>query len=114
MRVFHSRTQSRHCAPGRALLLEPDVARPKDRQLSKLNGKVALIANGNSGIGVATAKQFVAMGACVYITGRRQEDLDSTATAIEKNVTAVQGLEGCSSVRGTLSGDWQFGCASCW
>jgi NAD(P)-dependent dehydrogenase (short-subunit alcohol dehydrogenase family) len=65
-------------------LLEPDVARPKDRQLSKLNGKVALIANGNSGIGVATAKQFVAMGACVYITGRRQEDLDSTATALKR------------------------------
>ena len=60
--------------------------------MSKLEGKVAVITGGNSGIGLATAQQFVSDGAYVFITGRRQNELDSAATQIGKNnVTAVQG-----------------------
>jgi NAD(P)-dependent dehydrogenase (short-subunit alcohol dehydrogenase family) len=57
----------------------------------KLEGKVAVITGGNSGIGLATAKRFVAEGAYVFITGRRQEQLDSAVREIGNNVSAVQG-----------------------
>jgi NAD(P)-dependent dehydrogenase (short-subunit alcohol dehydrogenase family) len=57
----------------------------------KLEQKVALITGGNSGIGLATAEQFVAEGAYVFITGRRQSQLDAAARKIGHNVTAVQG-----------------------
>jgi NAD(P)-dependent dehydrogenase (short-subunit alcohol dehydrogenase family) len=46
--------------------------------MSKLEGKIAVITGGNSGIGLATARRFVAEGAYVFITGRRQSELDST------------------------------------
>ncbi|MEH2214113.1 SDR family oxidoreductase [Nostoc sp.] len=58
--------------------------------MKKLEGKIALVTGGNSGIGLATAKQFVAEGSYVYITGRRQVELDAAVEAIGKNVTAVQ------------------------
>jgi NAD(P)-dependent dehydrogenase (short-subunit alcohol dehydrogenase family) len=57
----------------------------------KLDGKIAVVTGGNSGIGLATAKRFVAEGAHVYITGRRQAELDAAVKEIGRNVTGVQG-----------------------
>jgi NAD(P)-dependent dehydrogenase (short-subunit alcohol dehydrogenase family) len=57
----------------------------------KLSGKIAVVTGGNSGIGLATAQRFVAEGAHVYITGRRQAELDAAVKLIGDNVTAVQG-----------------------
>ena len=54
-------------------------------------GKNALITGGNSGIGLATAKQFVNEGAYVFITGRRDPELAAAVTEIGRNVTGVQG-----------------------
>jgi len=59
--------------------------------MKKLDGKIAVITGGNSGIGLATAQRFVAEGAYVFITGRRQGELDSAVRQIGKNVTGVQG-----------------------
>jgi NAD(P)-dependent dehydrogenase (short-subunit alcohol dehydrogenase family) len=57
----------------------------------KLNGKIAVITGGSSGIGLATAKRFVDEGAYVFITGRRQSELDKAKAAIGRNVSTVQG-----------------------
>jgi len=57
----------------------------------RLDGKIAVITGGNSGIGLATAKQFVNEGAYVFITGRRQTEVDAAVKEIGKNVTGVQG-----------------------
>lgn len=59
--------------------------------MSRLEGKVAVITGGNSGIGLATAQRFVAEGAYVFITGRRQSELDMAVNLIGKSVAAVQG-----------------------
>ena len=59
--------------------------------MNMLDGKVAVITGGNSGIGFATAKRFVAEGAYVFITGRRQSELNAAVRGIGKNVTDVQG-----------------------
>lgn len=59
--------------------------------MGKLTGKVAVITGGNGGLGLATAKLFVAEGAYVYITGRRQEELDKAVKEIGSSVTDVQG-----------------------
>src|SRR5438105_14004974 len=57
----------------------------------KLDGKIAVITGGSSGIGFATAKLFVDEGAYVFITGRRQKELEEAVKAIGQNVTGVQG-----------------------
>jgi NAD(P)-dependent dehydrogenase (short-subunit alcohol dehydrogenase family) len=57
----------------------------------KLAGKIAVITGGNSGIGLATAERFVAEGAHVFITGRRQTELDEAVKQLGENVTGVQG-----------------------
>ena len=61
--------------------------------MKKLEGKVAVITGGSSGIGLATAQRFVSEeGAYVFITGRRQSELDAAVKQIGKNnVTGVQG-----------------------
>lgn len=59
--------------------------------MPKLQGKVALVTGGSSGMGLATAKRFVEEGAFVYITGRRQTELDKAVSVIGRNVAAVRG-----------------------
>jgi NAD(P)-dependent dehydrogenase (short-subunit alcohol dehydrogenase family) len=56
----------------------------------KLEGKIALVTGGSSGIGLATAQRFVKEGAYVYITGRRRPELDEAVKAIGENVAGVQ------------------------
>jgi NAD(P)-dependent dehydrogenase (short-subunit alcohol dehydrogenase family) len=59
--------------------------------MSGLNGKVAVVTGGSSGIGLAIAQRFVKEGAYVFITGRRQSELDKAKALIGKNVTTVRG-----------------------
>jgi NAD(P)-dependent dehydrogenase (short-subunit alcohol dehydrogenase family) len=59
--------------------------------MNKLEGKIALVTGGNSGIGLATAKQFVNEGAYVFITGRRAPELARAVKEIGRNVTGVRG-----------------------
>jgi NAD(P)-dependent dehydrogenase (short-subunit alcohol dehydrogenase family) len=56
----------------------------------KLQGKIAVITGGSSGIGLATAQLFVQEGAFVFITGRRQRELDEAVEKVGNNVIGVQ------------------------
>ena len=60
-------------------------------ETKKLQGKVAVITGGTTGIGLAAARLFVKEGAYVYITGRRQKELDEAVKEIGSNVIGVQG-----------------------
>src|SRR5882762_8316709 len=65
---------------------------PTEKEMSqKLAGKVAVVTGGSSGIGLATAQRFVNEGAYVFITGRRQTELDAAVSQIGHDITAVQG-----------------------
>jgi len=59
--------------------------------MGRLEEKIAVITGANSGIGLAAAQRFIAEGAYVYITGRRQDELDKAVERIGGRVTAVQG-----------------------
>ena len=59
--------------------------------MGKLDGKVAVITGGSSGLALATATLFVEEGGYVFITGRKQETLDAAVASIGRNVTGVQG-----------------------
>src|SRR5437868_2820772 len=63
----------------------------KEKYMGKLEGKIALVTGGNSGIGLATAKQFVNEGAYVFITGRREPELAAAVKEVGRNVTGIQG-----------------------
>jgi NAD(P)-dependent dehydrogenase (short-subunit alcohol dehydrogenase family) len=65
----------------------------EEQQLNRLQGKIAVITGGSSGMGFATAEQFVSEGAYVYITGRREKELDAAVAKIGKNIAAVQGIK---------------------
>jgi NAD(P)-dependent dehydrogenase (short-subunit alcohol dehydrogenase family) len=57
----------------------------------KLENKVAVVTGGSAGIGLGAARRFAAEGARVFVTGRRQSELDKSVATIEGNVTAIQG-----------------------
>ena len=59
--------------------------------MNELEGKITLVTGGDSGIGLATAKQFVNEGAYVFITGRRDKELAAAVKEISKNATGIQG-----------------------
>ena len=59
--------------------------------MGKLESKIALITGGSSGIGLATARRFVAEGAYVFITGRREPELAAAVKAVGKNIKALKG-----------------------
>ena len=59
--------------------------------MGKLDGKIAIVTGGTSGIGLATAKQFVNEGAYVFITGRRKAELEAAVKEIARDATGVQG-----------------------
>jgi NAD(P)-dependent dehydrogenase (short-subunit alcohol dehydrogenase family) len=75
----------------RTLAKNSEQMTTKEKYMGKLEGKIALVTGGNSGIGLATAKQFVNEGAYVFITGRRDPELAQAVKEIGSNVTGVQG-----------------------
>src|SRR6478752_1835407 len=86
-RIAHALERRR---PG-ANLTRLENAPRKSRIMKTLEGKVAVITGGSSGIGLATAKRFVDEGAHVVITGRREKELKEAAAFIKTNVTTAVG-----------------------
>jgi NAD(P)-dependent dehydrogenase (short-subunit alcohol dehydrogenase family) len=73
------------------LIVTFKITKKEKAMLKKLDGKIAVITGGSSGIGLATAKRFVEEGAYVFITGRRQKELDNAVKEIGPNAAAFQG-----------------------
>ena len=70
--------------------LKRAIQRKRWKMAGKLEGKVALVTGGSSGIGLATAKRFVQEGAFVYITGRRETELQTAAASLGANAKAIR------------------------
>src|SRR5882762_10339405 len=83
---------------------------------SKLSGKVALVTGGSAGIGLGIAKRFAEEGARVFITGRRQSELDKGITAIGDGATGVQGTPRTSTISpgSTRRSRIRRGISTCW
>src|SRR5882672_1967633 len=63
----------------------------EEKSMNRLEGNIALVTGGSTGIGLATAKRFVDEGAYVFITGRRQRELAAATQEIGRNVTGIPG-----------------------
>ena len=75
----------------------------------KLSGKIALVTGGSSGIGLASAQELAEQGAKVYITGRRQEELDAAVALIGPSATGIRAdasvLADLDTVFSTIAGE---------
>jgi NAD(P)-dependent dehydrogenase (short-subunit alcohol dehydrogenase family) len=81
----------------------------KQTMAGKLEGKIALVTGGSSGIGFATAKEFISEGAFVYVTGRRQTELDAAVATLGKQAKGIRAdasrLSDLDSLYGQIRGE---------
>jgi hypothetical protein len=80
-------------------VLENCVVQPLEEKMPKLDGNIAVITGGNSGIGLATAKVFVKKGARVYITGRKQAELEAAAGPLFRVMSPSRPISTASTVK---------------